>query len=92
MKPCVCEEGKIPSGFVRRTIQAKHEPLNPRPGWHTAHDCTYVRDRNACIPEAERIADAAVAQLQGGILSTDQEWSRAFMAAMDDLSRALWAS
>jgi hypothetical protein len=86
MRPCDCEEVKL-TGFVRRTIRGRVEPLAPRTGWNTAHDCRYVAERNACIPEAERLADAAVAGRIGGLLSTDMEWSRVFHESMDALMR-----
>ena len=62
------------------------------------HDCAYVDARNALIPEAEKIADqmlrdlnagrSLALQLTPGSVAYKSEWSRRFMAAMD----FLWAS
>lgn len=64
---CSCSEGLILDDAGSRLV----------PG----HDCGYVRARNACIPEAERRANAEVdVSLMGA-------WSAAFMRHMDAAAR-----
>ena len=48
-----------------------------------AHDCDYVDARNALIPTAMRMATQAV----GVERRSSGEWSRQFLAAMDELAR-----
>jgi hypothetical protein len=54
------------------------------------HDCAYIRQRRALIPEAERRANAKV---RIGPAEQDDaargKWTQAFAAAMDELARPL---
>lgn len=79
MGECKCDEARL-VGFSVRS--------NPRPklGWEGAHDCRYIAERNALIPEAERIALLAVAYLPDDE-TRQKAWPRAFLEAMDDLVR-----
>ena len=54
------------------------------------HDCDYVDARNALIPQAEKMADAATrTELKDPPpdLRRTQTWSRQFLKAMDTLAQ-----
>lgn len=86
MYACNCEEAKIPAGATVRRGPAE---LAPAPGWQRAHDCAYIKQRNRLIPEAERMADAAVALLMPNEPPSRRfaAWGTEFMKAMDELWR-----
>jgi hypothetical protein len=88
MLACECAEGKLIGGPVARS----GGELKPAPGWERAHDCGYIKARNKLIPEAERMADAAVAAMPGTepmfVRRRWSFWGAEFTKAMDDLWRA----
>lgn len=68
---CECREGVVTAkAWSGATI-----PQNPLPA---VHDCGYVSARNRLIPEAARLADAALSR-------GDPRWDREFLAAMNML-------
>lgn len=85
---CTCDEGKLIGGVPART----GGELQPARGWERQHDCAYVKARNKLIPEAERMADVAVAAMPGTepmfVRRRWSLWGAEFTKAMDDLWRA----
>jgi hypothetical protein len=55
------------------------------------HDCGYIRQRNALIVEAERIANLFVDLVPPGedVNESRAKWTRAFSIAMDELAEPL---
>lgn len=71
---CNCDEARL----------GRYTPNQRIKRWQFAHDCDYVRQRNSCIPEAERIAMRDTLHLENGP-DKDRAWSRAFLTAMEEL-------
>jgi hypothetical protein len=77
-----------------RTVGSKRVSLRPASGWQQAHDCNYIKRRNACIAEAERSAEEAVREAQArdrreGRAAAQHEdlFTTVFLQAMDRLSK-----
>jgi len=77
-----------------RSVGSQQPPLKPAPGWQVAHDCDYVKRRNACLDPAERLANKAVLKAQEadrsagrGVTKHDDIWPRVFLEAMERLSK-----
>ena len=75
-KPCACSEGSFVATRTREIVLAP-----------PVHNCTYIRKRNALIPEAERMASQKEPEQFGRDRPTWKvRWSLAFFAAMSELA------
>ena len=81
LKYCNCDEMQLTTG--------RRLPMPDLGGaWH---DCQYVRQRSALVPQATLIADRLVPEAVSlkAPPAIVQKWSRVFARAMDNLAKPL---